>query len=465
MESVSQYKLWVNEDWTIIPPDSVQSYRNGNLYIGYNVAISSNFKDSLNGLLFCKGVGGPQVFRTTNGGSFWEEIFHDRKVWHNDSLIWPALGLQAVAVNGEQVIMTTYYDGSPNIRDTSYIFRSSNYGLSWDTIRTNASYGSMDIKMLDAEYGAILSWDEIVITQDSGKTWSKTPKFDDMIFYPFQLFVPAKGVFYMGALHEDFKHLYYTYDSGISWDIIDLSDRYQVRNFNFIEPGVGFVAGIDTICDGCYNNMYIDYTNDNGKTWYRKLDTSLSDNRTSQYSIINLPFLDKRNGFLLGYDGNIFRTSDGGNHWEYIGVPTDRPNSTDYHYAILKNVSRITDNKLLANSAVFHRILYIVPLLTPLSIQETQTFETTFFKVYPNPVIGDKLNIDFNEMYGSNYDVEIVDVCGRVMKTFKSIPIINGNRHIAVSIGDLSSGFYILRVFSSNSRKFVGSSTIIKSSD
>ena len=64
-----------------------------------------------------------------------------------------------------------------------------------------------------------------------------------------------------------------------------------------------------------------------------------------------------------------------------------------------------------------------------------------FSKTYPNPVVGNELNIELKDCVG--FDYVIFNIAGTQLQSGKSI----GSK-TAIEVGDLSKGTYLLRITS-----------------
>ena len=88
----------------------------------------------------------------------------------------------------------------------------------------------------------------------------------------------------------------------------------DLNSIFFVNDSIGYVCG-----GARYEKGDILKTTDGGFTW---VDQSSEEMIKALY---NITFLNADTGFSCGYDGKIFRTLDGGNHWQYIQASYWRP--------------------------------------------------------------------------------------------------------------------------------------------
>jgi photosystem II stability/assembly factor-like uncharacterized protein len=245
----------------------------------------------------------------------------------------------------------------------------------------------LDICFLNRQVGYIMNNNEILVTTDSGTTWAVLMRISSGIRMAFKnnygYIIAHSGVIYkstyMGlgwnklttGISDNFtglsviskdtvfvtgdKKLYSTFDGGLNWNTSNITS-FSITSSFFTSSNVGHV--------GCSNgNVY--KTIDGGKTWTLKSSTSSSsrninrmyfaDDNTGFISrgygggilkttdageiwksivgtsddINSFFFLDSQNGFIAGGHGVIFKTTNGGATWEWIGFQNARYDGTD----------------------------------------------------------------------------------------------------------------------------------------
>ena len=95
-----------------------------------------------------------------------------------------------------------------------------------------------------------------------------------------------------------------TTDGGVTWNVVDSSSGDKFLCVQFLDESIGWIGGWNDTAG------VVTHTTDGGLTWQAHYDMSLDVNE--------LFFLDPLNGWDVGENGNIYRTSDGGASWESV---------------------------------------------------------------------------------------------------------------------------------------------------
>ena len=299
------------------------------------------FTDSLNGLILTDF----DTFRTTNGGTTWAKLpapFGQFPIYQEEAIVLgPQTRLVATEAEGANIWKTTN-DGStwtnvfdhagtrgvtdlerlPNgeivaVTTDGDFLRSTNGGASWSNFTNVAGPPARaNTEVLDVHssglgfaggYGSI--W---IQTTDFGRTWfnpATNPNLGSVqaITIRDASFVLAGGSGTAG--HSDVRR---STDGGATWTVHDLAASY-----------VGYPVGLAAFEDGtCFCATYggtninrVYRSTDNGTTWH------LRSNGVSN-RLFDLFFLDSQRGFVCGGDFSnptIFRTTDGGGQWTPVG--------------------------------------------------------------------------------------------------------------------------------------------------
>lgn len=435
--------FWIGEDWYLTHKDSIEQKRMRTPFEhfkGMNACQQIEFKDSLNGLIFCMaGLRAPWVFRTTNGGSYWKETFQDVPGSYGDSAR-PTGYFTKAAVNGNQVIIAVLFNTAENFDSTGYILRSTDFGSTFEKIVPDNRLGFFDISMLDGQYGALLRYYSVLTTNDSGKTWIESkPKPDSLYSFKFVQVVGKNKIFaynVWSVLPGSGRHrIYYSSDNGNNWESI-IPPGFDIYKAYFFNENEGFIIGSGVKDEkSTHDTLFVKYTYDRGKTWINSWDTVLSGyNRIYNMSIHDVKFYNRNNGIFVGDYGIIFQTTDGGKTWFFIGVKEDPPKGKSHF--IFKRLEFINKEKIITSGAIFDNELLFIPLKTPVSVQETRLDYK--IGIYPNPTT-DKIKF---VLPITAIKIEILDLLGNVRYSFSNIHNLD---EIDVSL--LESGTYFLNVY------------------
>ncbi len=104
----------------------------------------------------------------------------------------------------------------------------------------------------------------------------------------------------------------YTLDAGTSWQLTDTLDGYNNLITGFTATGMNNLwrtRRMDTVIDTIFKTMgLIDHSPDGGYTWDEQFVTE-------EYLFTQIHFIDSLNGIVIGTQGVIYRTANGGEVW------------------------------------------------------------------------------------------------------------------------------------------------------
>jgi|GEM_PF-1628502 len=173
----------------------------------------------------------------------------------------------------------------------SIILKTTDGGITWTEQSTTAEEAFNQVQFFDATHGWVIGDDQAIYeTVDGGDTWNAV---DGLMTY---------GDYYaVQFLSEDVGYLtgssniYKTTDGGATWTELPLDTYGSLFDVSFVNEQVGWVTSSGTIY----------HTKDGGMTWEEQF-------QSSAIWINAITMLDSSNGWVVGNDGVILKTSTGG---------------------------------------------------------------------------------------------------------------------------------------------------------
>ena len=254
-----------------------------------------NFFDNQTGMLV--GQGG-FIYRTTDAGITWTQLnrgiggvsFYDIQMFDDNA------GL-AVADNG-------------------YFIRTTNGGAHWTTGKlevTGQIFGRDEslraVDIVDSDFAVAAGPGGVVFkTSDRGLTWQSVgfPNLSGEFFIDDVDFVD-RNLGFVGGVDLGGPDLYRTTDGGISWTPSNISVT-RVLSLDFVDANHGWA--ISTTSAAARR------TTDGGDTW----QTMTLPNPGFNASIIKVDFINQNDGWIVGWDGYVVHTTNGGLNWQSQNV-------------------------------------------------------------------------------------------------------------------------------------------------
>jgi photosystem II stability/assembly factor-like uncharacterized protein len=193
-----------------------------------------------------------------------------------------------------------------------------NTGLK-DELLTDASFPDPDNGWLVGIVGTILH------TADGGKTWELQESGTDKHLFT---------VFFSDTQHGwaagDLMTIIHTSDGGKTWAPQEVEEILEENIFaaEVIYNGLFFHDALEGWMVGEFGTIY--HTTDGGQNW-KYLDCDLLQPKTGEdewemprLTLYDVYFTDRDRGFILGVDGTMIKTEDGGKEWKLINTSTNQ---------------------------------------------------------------------------------------------------------------------------------------------
>lgn len=271
------------------------------------------------------------MHRSTDGGISWVRSPVNRM--HPPSFYYQDANFSAI---GKHVFMMGKLD------DTTNIYRSSDYGATWDSSQINLTFNEVIFcsNFIDSLNGWFATTRGIYRTFNGGVSWTKIYAGIDPGFSIRYADLPAHIKFYnfqIGYFVTNSGEFFKTRNGGVSWlktnrgfsneGFSDLA--FQTKSRPWLVGGFGAVAKSDN----------------KGKTW------SLS-RIDSNDVFIAINFLNPREGFIKGLT-NLFKTSNGGLSWTKSLLTDSLGNSLNNQYPVMYYGGHIERIKFFSSDTGF----------------------------------------------------------------------------------------------------------------
>lgn len=389
-----------------------------------------HFLSSTEGWISC-GNGG--LLHTTNAGEVWNFI----NPFPNDTvgrMSDPAVSMSWVGTTHGWV---TGGINDETIPQGAIIFYTTNGGVNWQkkVLSTTPGDVGFQIQFVDINNGWHISFNFLtqaptfLRTTDGGNNW--TPFNGAGIFY----FVdPNNGYSYYGSgqngSEPPFKILRTT-NGGTDWTE-QFNDNTQggFNAMHFIDVNNGWVVG---------NNGKVLKTNNGGNTWDFVLNTGVNPSEKCKAVF----FLDANNGWISSKDGNGFgiiqHTSDGGTSWTTQNTPLNNPQGGNAIFSIHFINSQ---NGWLTGD--FGKVAKYTGIT---SVENENVTPEKFIleQNYPNP-FNPTTVINWQVPTDGHQTLKVFDILGNEVATLVDEFRIAGNYDVTFNANGLSSGVYFYQL-------------------
>ncbi len=219
------------------------------------------------------------ALKTTDGGTTWtaQNITTSQWIWNMQML------------NGN----TGFIVGNGGM-----IYKTTDGGENWTLINSGNSNDLKGIDFINTKIGWIVGGSAILKTTNSGETWID----QDSTIANLQSVCFIDSLNGWGASYSDYSSggkIVHTTDGGKNWEIQITGSFAKIT---FLDSLNGFALGISS-----NSNAHVYATHDGGKNW---LPSSINTG-----SLQDMQFINKDTGYVVGFYGRIFRTTDAGNTW------------------------------------------------------------------------------------------------------------------------------------------------------
>ena len=278
------------------------------------------------------------VFKTTDGGTTWQNVYQTSVPLNGLYFLKADTGF---VIGGSGTILYTSDAGkswtllkggmdedwsaiTSDSRGTLFIvgkhaavIKSLDNGKNWISCHLPGSVDLTNVASLPSGMLFVLGRDRLFTSSDSGVTWSTHGPYKwDALFG--LAFASEKAGFLASGL------LFQTDNGGDTLKFIPISQSEHVTQVTTMKIGTYVVAGsarsgntVHIPGEKLPSSSMILLTKDMGKTW--RVMVRLNANRSHSAWLEDLFFLGD-NGWAVGAEGTVIITQDGGRHWRHLRV-------------------------------------------------------------------------------------------------------------------------------------------------
>jgi photosystem II stability/assembly factor-like uncharacterized protein len=348
------------------------------------------------------------------------------------------------------------------------IRKTTDGGFTWYKLSIPSEKFISDIFFVNDSIGYAAGSSSVILkTTDAGRSWQDISYSTPYLLNSIDFLDGNTGFIAGGGLFEPV--FIKTTNSGINWINISLNTSYDLYVLDFFNKNYGLVVGNRTILkttDGgenvridTYNDYYLAsvsivdsinafscgyFTNTSGNFIIKTQNAG--DNWTISYSnsipidLLEIKFINKNFGVVVGEYGNVIRTTNNGESWEEKRLVYE-PELRDVFF-IDSNTGWITGRKnkygyifKTSNSGVTWTLLNPPGLVSDFML----------FQNYPNP-FNPKTKIRYHLYQSGQVTLKIYDVIGREI-----ITLVNGEQDRGIYEYDFdgsnfSSGIYFYKI-------------------
>ncbi|MEJ5262330.1 MAG: YCF48-related protein [Ignavibacterium sp.] len=211
------------------------------------------------------GGGGGLLMMTTNSGQIWDVKYFFRPYIPPSLAVYPSV-IDLHFFN-ENVGLVSCNDG--------YIGRTTNGGLTWDSIPSGTINGVRKFFFLDNSIGYLCgSNGYLAKTTNAGLTWSLMNSSVTSTIY--NVSAPDTNIIFFATTSGN---VYKSTDGGNTWSAKNIGVTSIVNDVYFVDPNVGFAVTTNSIRK----------TTNGGETWFPLLTTSLTFRDIAYYENVGDP--------------------------------------------------------------------------------------------------------------------------------------------------------------------------------
>lgn len=349
------------------------------------------------------------IYKTLDGGLSWNNQNFPIAPSHNTRLF---TSVHFIDQNVGIISCGNYLYSGYNPSLVSTILWTNDGGINWvyKDLGSYNDYDSSALLVTPLIAYSIGQYGQSKKTIDGGNTWSFC-NFSSPGYSGASLFAVDQNNIYFAGLQNLSLIAAYGKLNNTTWNVTDFDNGVVMKDIFFNDIYNGCIIG---------NNGIIKVTNDGGNSWINSNSNLTSD-------LNGVSFKNSLKGWAVADNGKIIKTIDGGYNWniEYDAgnslTEINFKNLNGYGYSVGENGKILKYNSNLQN----------------------KSFLKEQFTVYPNPT----KNIIFIKSIESELKILFIEISDSVGKIIRKVEF-NNVVDINLNIENLPSGFYNLKIVS-----------------
>jgi len=359
------------------------------------------------------------LLRSTNAGYNWQILNN-----------W---GMAKVAIVDTTCIYASGYNNGKGV-----IYKSSNLGVTWDSIMSSNNFYYNNLLFFNRDTGLISSGNgtdnQIWRSTDGGQSLQLITSYGGATSGNF-FFLKEKinGEYYGWMYYPGGSQIRVTTNSGVNWtQLPNIPGFNSVRGFCFTNRDTGWV----TITN--YSN-FVYYTANGGLNWTNKF---MPYNSVMHYDIC---FKNLNTGWI-GFSSNqkIYKTTDGGNIW-------GTQNVSGAGSALLYFIDSITGWAQTSSSTISRTTNGGGPITSIISGSTETQKDYRLYQNYPNP-FNPSTSIKYYLRTKSYVELKIFDISGKEVFNVMSKEQNAGDYEKLIDLSNKASGIYFYRLMVKDNR-------------
>jgi len=348
--------------------------------------------------------------RTTNAGYNWQTLNN-----------W---GMAKVAIVDTSCIYASGYNNGKGV-----IYKSSNLGVTWDSINSSGVYYYNNLNFFNKDSGLISSGNtvdnQIWRTTNGGQSLQLIASYSGATSGKF-FFLKEKvnGEYYGWLYYPSYPSIYCTTNSGMTWNSLP-SFFDNLNNIFFVNQDTGWATFTHE-----YNYVY--YTTNGGLNWSQKNLPYTA----QQYDIF---FINPNTGWIgFGSHQRIYITTNAGTNWG-----TQLVNGTGS--AKLFFTDSITGWAQTSINTISHTTNGGGTITSIISASTETQKDYRLYQNYPNP-FNPITNVKFSILNAGDVKLVVYDVQGREEQTLVNETLKPGTYETSFDGSALNSGVYFYQI-------------------